>query len=340
MIGISLRWGDLRHAALGLADVSARAAHTASSQPALTLALPAPRARRVLICGGSPRVPRVISELITFYGPLDVTVLVRERGRTETLVQELLSKLTRTRPGWTDGDQCGLLRDATGHRIGIGLSGGVACVRIAEEDWSDATRVARNPHVDLERTDVLLYLPSRSAARDSDGLVALGCLKTAHAESSQATQFPPSFRVLGVMDDPVKGDLLENRLDAMILRRPETTFTIICGERMRHWFTVQNVLVRGLSQVCLELLDAGRQGFCRVIPTIAGTAPPGHFTFEALAARLLDEHGVLLLGIEFVRSVGRPEVLLDPLELRAEGSFAWSDVAALHVLGDGRRMLD
>ena len=350
LIGISLRWDDLRLTAADVAGMEPASAPTAGPVPAsapapraefnaLNLELPFPRVRRVLICGGSKRVPRVLTELMKFYGPLEATVLVRQADRVASLVNDLHAALERSIPGWRGEDERGVEFRDEGGRLRVDLPNGRARITITNADWTDTTRIISHPEVDFPRVDVLLFLPGKSDGQESDGIVALDLLKVARAARSHETRLSSGFRVLGMLDDPTKGDLLENRLDAMTSFRPETTFTIVCGARIRHYFVVQNVFVRGLSQVCLRLLDAGQVGICRLMPAGGDAAPERSFRYADLAAHLLETQGFLLLGIEQQNDDGHHHVLLDPAKLRDHPPFQWKDVSALFALGDARGLI-
>ena len=347
LIGITLRWDDLRLAAAAVAVEPPIADGALLTVPPATpgfeglrLRLPFGRTERVLICGGSARVPRVLTELMKFYGAIDATVLVRQGERVESLVNDLRAALERSIPNWRPEGESGVEERGHDRLLHVNLPRGRARVFITNADWSDTTRIINHPDVEFEKVDVMLFLPSKTASHETDGLVALDLLKVARSARSRETRLSASFRVLGVMNDPTKGDLLEKRLDAMASFRPETTFTIVCGERIRHYFVVQNVFVRGLSQVCLRLLDAGLLGICRLMPSLGDAPLEGTFRFEDLAAHLLEVHQFVLLGIERPGDDGSHHVLLDPQELRDHGPFHWNDVSALFALGDARPLAE
>jgi hypothetical protein len=339
LIGVALRWEDLRAFASALVQAPPSTTLARAPGPAgLELRLPAPAAERVLICGASLRVPRVIVELIQFFGPLEVTVLVREEAHlrpladaVESALEGYLTGLPEPRePPWV------LSAAAAAREFRVQTAAGGATVRILHADWSDAALLLRHPQVDLSRTDALLFLP-REGGEAADGMVALDCLRIAHFGQCGAVRFRPGFRVLGKVRDPVKSDLLERRLDQMAGPGAKARFTIISSERIRNHFMVQNIFVRGLNAVYLELLDGCGQHFCRLVPHL----PPaeGESDLDELTRHLAAERGLLLIGFERAAADGSTEVLLDPRALGSGQRVAWSALRALYVVGEGRALL-
>lgn len=335
-VGLSLCWDDVRAFSRGLlrpgAGGSVTAPRPAAPGPAPSLRFPSPL-RRVLVCGGSLRVPRVVSELAEYYGRLDVTCLVRERAHLEDLAQGVraalggyLSGVPTAVPSWTLHDEVDGLR-AEGPR-------GEVRVRLLAADWSDASVLLRNPAVDLPATDAVVFLP-RDEGDAADGMVALDCLRLAQFAAAEVVALRPGLRVVGVLRDPVKSDLLESRLDQMAGPSGDERFTVASSERLRHLFTVQNLFVAGLNAVLLELLGASGQHLCRVGVTGAGgRQPPGAFDPLAAGAELLDR-GLLLLGADLAEDSRASRVALGPVEM-PPGPVPWSSVRALYLVGDGQ----
>jgi len=193
----------------------------------------------------------------------------------------------------------------------------------------------RHPHVDLASTDVLLFLPG-DGSDASDGTVALDCLRIADFGASGAVRFRPGFRVVGMMRDPVKSDLLEQRLDQMAGTGAEARFTIISSERLRHHFMVQNIFVRRLNAVYLELLGGYGQHLCRLVPS--GNLS-GDFDPWELAGHLVSAHQQVPLGLEVETADGRRETVLDPRRLAPGGRIPWSSVKALYCVAEGQTFL-
>jgi len=339
LAAVAVRWEDLRAFARDLCagGVLADRLAAGSGFDGLTLQLPAEKAERVLICGASPRVPRVIAEILQFYGRLDITVLVRDEVRLLALIESVLAALegflsglpVRRASGWT------VVAAEGTPELRVTGPGGSSTIRFAHSDWSDPSVLLRHPDVDLSRTDVMLFLPGDSGDA-ADGTVALDCLRVAHFGTSSAVRFRPGFRVVGMMRDPVKSDLLEQRLDQMAGPEAEARFTIISSERIRHHFMVQNLFVRRLNAVYLELLGGYGQHLCRLVP--AGNLA-GDFDPWELIGHLVETHQLVPLGLELMTSAGLRETLLDPRHLGPGQRIAWSSVKAIYAVAEGQALL-
>jgi hypothetical protein len=291
----------------------------------------------VLICGASPRVPRVIAELLQSFGRLDVTVLVRDEVRQTALVESVLAALEgflsgvpRARPVWGS-----VLTTEGSPQLRIEGPGGSSTVRFSHCDWSDPAVMLRHPHVDLPRTDVLLFLPG-VPDDTSDGTVALDCLRIAHYGASRAVTFRPGFRVVGMMRDPVKSDLLERRLDEMAGPEAEARFSIISSERLRHLFMVQNIFVRRLNAVYLELLGGYGQHLCRLVP--AAPLPAAIDAWE-LVSHLLVRRGMVPVGLEILDGHDSRETVLDPRRLGPGQRFRGADIKAIYMVAEGQTLV-
>jgi hypothetical protein len=166
--------------------------------------------------------------------------------------------------------------------------------------------------------------------------VALDCLRLAEFASNGLVRFRSGFRVVAMMRDPVKSDLLEARLDQLAGPGRESRFTIISSERLRNQFLVQNLFVPGLSAVLLDMLETSGQHLCRLLPTSPGGAgrPSGEVDAWELARHLLVARGLVPIGIERVASSGQLETVLDPGQLAPGHRLPWSSVSALYVLGE------
>jgi hypothetical protein len=351
LIAVAVRWEDLRGFAQALCagPLSERDAASWGASPtpsdrlaagggfeALRLELPAVKAENVLICGASPRVPRVIAEMLQFFGTLDIIVLVRDEVRLAALIESVLaalegflSGLPRRASGWT------VVAAEGAPQLRVEGPGGTSTIRFAHSDWSDPSVLLRHPHVDLSRTDVLLFLPGDSSDA-SDGTVALDCLRIAHFGTSNAVRFRPGFRVVGMMRDPVKSDLLERRLDEMAGPGAEARFSIISSERLRHHFMVQNIFVRRLNAVYLELLGGYGQHLCRLVPSggLTGDIDPWE-----LIGHLVDGHQLVPIGFELLAHDGQRATLLDPRRLGPGQRLPWASVKAIYAVGEGQALL-
>ena len=341
VVGICARWQDLRAAAREVVRGGAlgEPARNAPGFEDLRLELPAGRAGKVLICGSSPRVPRVICELVLFFGTIDVTVLVRDTANVAPLEDDIQAAFEGHLAGVPRRGSHWLLDESEGCRV-MRVTGedGEATVRVLHGDWSEAGRILRHPAADLSGADAVLFLP-RDPGDVSDGLVALDCLRLSQFGATGLVHFRPGLRVLGLFRDPAKSDLLESRLDEMAGPGAEARFTVVSSERIRHHFLVQHLFVRGLGSVFREIVGASGQHICRLVPRGPGGGPPaGDFDPWALAGHLLAGRSLVPLGLERAGASGRPEVALDPGELAPGRRIAWSSVRAIYVLGNGRAL--
>ncbi len=292
---------------------------------------------RVVVVGDTQRIPRVVTDLIAVYGALRVDVLTSRADVGEALARDLVLAFERTLPGRP------VERDVTptGARFAVELAdGGRAEVAFGTVAWSDSTRLARDPAVDLARTDVLLLLPRTRGADASDGHVALECLQLAELEERGEAPYPSHTRVVAMVQDPVKGDLLEHRLVRDGDRARRQRFTVISSERVRHHFLVQNTFVRGLNAVYAELFAPDGPSLRRVLPrTSGGAVPSGAVDPWTLARHLLEERGLILFGVELgAPGEHSPATTLDPRELFSGATLAWQTVRALYVLGTRERV--
>jgi hypothetical protein len=187
--------------------------------------------------------------------------------------------------------------------------------------------------VDLAHTDAMLFLP-RDPDDVADGLVALDCLRIAEFGASGLLALRPGFRVVALVRDPLKSELLEARLDEMAGPGGEARFTVVSSERLRNHFLVQNLFVPGLNSVLLEILESSGQHLCRLVPRTAGGAARGDFDPWDLARYLLAEQRVVPVGIERLDAWGKADAILDPAELAPGRRMAWDAVSALYVLGE------
>ncbi len=336
LAGVSLRWVELRRLGRQLVESpdtvmpaprgpattagGAVAGGTARDFQSLELRIAGPPIRRVLISGASLRVPRVVAELTGFYPRLEVTVLLRDARRLKILprgVEAALAEARRqpvaTRPV---GD-------------GIELRCGDLRVVVLEADWTDGERLRAAGAIDLESADAVLLLPGASRAEELDGTVALDCLHLANLERSGDLKPRAELHVLGMVRDAVKGDLLESRLEAIAGPGSRLRFTVISSERARHHFIMQNVFVRGLNPLYMQLLDAEGQHLSRLIPEgMAGELDPGE-----LGDHLLLDRGLVFVGLELDDGAGGCTIELDPQKMPPGRPIAWRSVRAVYAVG-------
>lgn len=333
MIGISLRFEDLRKLARRtVLDPIAEAPPLPDSAPQIPPLEPSTaEPERLLLCGGSPRIPRFLDFLSrSTTREVDATVLVRSTDRVTDLLEDLTGAL--------EGNLSGLSR-APRHTVEVRQTAGGADVvridppirvRLRSCDWTDVSRLLRHPEIEIGRLDAVAFLPRRTHLAETDGLVALDCLRMAQLAASGAVALKRSCRILGLVEDPAKGDLLERRLDAM--EDSDRRFTIVAGERVRHHYVMQNVFVPGLHRFYFELIQTPDVRLRRMRPARVEGHLSGDFDATDLALELA-RRGRTFVGLEIPDpESGAPIVLCDPRELANGERFEWRDVRAVYVL--------
>jgi hypothetical protein len=297
-IGIGRQWADVKAAALAFTGGAPATVRLPPAPAAIPVPLaPAQTPRRVLICGTGARLPRVLSELLHHAGSLEAMVLTREPQRVPVVAEELRTALAgRMLPA--AGPAAGASEElADGRRLECTLAGGRLSVRILVLDWTDTGHLLRHPAIELQQVDVVLFLP-RAPDDVTDGLVAIDCLRIADGFVSGETGFSPDLRVVALLGDPTRTDLLESRLDASAPGQ-EARFTVLSSERMRQGFAVRNLFVPGLSPVLFELLSAHGQHLQRLVPVWPDGRPAdGSFAVQALADHLIQHQRLLPIGFE------------------------------------------
>ena len=294
---------------------------------------------RVLVLGAGPRAPRLIRELVGFFGGLRITVLARQGEPWVQMAHDARTMLLHAfgcDPSFDEDDESVRLtlsceRD-DGPAIDLELTFVLA-------DWTHRHLIEGAGAVTLEEADVIVLLLGSDRGRDSDGSIALDALHLANLERSGAVRFKPGVHILALVRDPDKGRLLAQRLEG---ERSEgatsgdTRYTVIARETSRHRFIMQSVFVHGLNSIYLELLSSQGQFLSRLVPrTGDGRPPSGDLEPSHLWERLLLEQGLILIGFE-VRDPqqGGHRIEVGPDHVRGPRR-SWADVTALFVLGDG-----
>lgn len=338
LIGLALRWEELRRLSQLLAagdPMDPR--RTATGWPAalggLKLDLPRGPIEHLLICGANPRVPRIVTELAGYYPRLEVTLVVREEDRLGPLGSDLRTMLESV---WGPARL-----ETTTAGFELRLEAGERRLRVhgLAEDWSNAARLHELGARSLETADAVLLLPEGERGEARDGTVALDALHLTSLARAGEVGLRPDLRLVGLMADPFKSELLASRLEQLSRSARGIPTTILSGERARYQFMMQNVFVRGLNAVYLELLSgAGHQLGRLVVRADGEQAPRGEVDPEQLAEFLLETRELLLIGVELA-TPGGAEVRFElgpkrPPASRPDARWEWSQLTALYVLGE------
>ena len=297
IVGVAVRFRDLESLGRSLVEGRVRCdlgrVQRTVEPDAAPIRITPPRKapRRVLILGAGQRVPRVVMELIGLFRDLDITIVAdadEDCIGTSHDVRIMLSRIHGEVPDWERGDG-DIQRLALATEGAAGKPSYCARVTIMQADWTHGHRLREGDAVTLEAADVILLLPTRdpvTSSDRSDGRTALDCLHLANLEQTGAVRFRPGVQILALVRDPSKGELLESRLATMVRvegasrgvshsvddescptkTRVRSRYSIISRELTRHRYIVQNVFVRGLNPIYLELLSSKGQYLGRLLP--------------------------------------------------------------------------
>ena len=270
-----------------------------------------------------------------FYPHLEITVLVRSHAQVRAMARNVRAALTKAL-----GTPPASVSDDGGVELSNQGAGRDLRVLILEADWTDTERLAQTGGVSLESANAILLLPGGSRIEELDGTVALDGLHIANLTRGGALTTRPGLHVLCMVRDAVKGDLLESRLERIADPARSTRFTVISSERARHHFIMQNVFVRSLNPLYLELLNAEGQHLSRLLPEAPdGAHPVGTFDPAELGRHLLLDRGLVFVGLELAEASGTTRIELDPQEMPPGAQIDWNSVRSLYVLGAWRDLV-
>jgi hypothetical protein len=330
-VGVGRQWADLKAAAQRVPGSTLPEEQLGPAPPARPVPLtPAKTPARILICGAGARVPRVILEVLRHAGSLEATVLTRDAQQVGAVADEVRTAFAGRMPAAAAGAAAWKIETlADGRCLECVFPGGRLRVRILVLDWTDTAHLRGHPSVDLQHIDVMLFLP-REQDDVTDGLVAIDCLRIADSFVSGEPSFPPDLRVVALLGDPTRTDLLESRLDATAPGR-EARFTVLSSERMRQGFAVRNLFVPGLSPVLFELLSAHGQHLQRLVPAWPeGRPPDGSCAAWELACHLILHERLLPVGLELA---GQAAPQLDASIFAPGRRINHADLQAVYVIG-------
>lgn len=274
----------------------------ATSHPEPLFAI-APRPRTILVCGASPRAPRLVRLIAELDPGATITLAVRTAALRDRLAADIAAALAGHLPGVPG--EAALAVEPEDDRLRV--EGGTS-VRLLVLDWTDPVRLLESAERPLEDAEVVLLAPAADEVAEPDGQVALDALRLAEL-ARHAGRARPGLRVVAAMRDPDRAELLEQRLGG----DPHCRVTVLATDQLRDRSIVQGIFVRGLTQVMLELLGPAGARLERL--ELAGSFASGPALRLALAAA-----GVTLVGAELgKREEGQGtqpgRLVVDPREL-------------------------
>lgn len=327
VIGIGLRWRQLRELATDLyrsPGIFPSRPFPPASIDLPPLVLPRSSLGKVAIYGGSERIPRVVVELLAFQPDLQIEVLVANAHRFATLTRDI-----RAMAGTIRGQISAI--EESDRELVIQLQSeqrsAPARITLRMVPWNDVHRLLQEGILEVHDLDTLLLLPE---TRSRDGAVALDCLHLANLASRGLLRHRPHLHIVGLVRDPIKGELLESRLRRLAGGKNAMRFSILSSEKTRHEYIVQNVFVRGLNSLFLDLLSAEGQHLGRL--DVPGDGLPLHGMDTISLSGSLLRHGLILIGL-VVQGKSGTHIELQISELSGLAREEWDTLRSVYVLG-------
>ncbi len=288
----------------------------ANSHPEPLFAI-APRPRNILVCGASPRSPRLVRLIAELDPGATITLAVRTAALRDRLAADIAAALAGHLPG-VPGETA-LAVEPEGDRLRVE---GETSVRLLVLDWTDPVRLLESAERPLEDAEVVLLAPAADEVAEPDGQVALDALRLAEL-ARHAGRVRPGLRVVAAMRDPDRAELLEQRLAG----DPHCRVTVLATDRLRDRSIVQGIFVRGLTQVMLELL--GPTG-----PRLERLDLASGYERGSDLRRALADAGVTLVAAEIgSREPGKAvRLVVDPRELDALSSGRMGDIKSVYAI--------
>lgn len=317
--------------ALDDADDGAEAPPSEASvlAPTLRLAEPARVLRRVLVCGHREEVAEAIVGLCAYRPGLETWIMVAPRTVDDvagSLVRHGAGDFRRADPQASeDGTTLELWRDGE-------VRGTVRVFAGDPAADADLLTVPEHGHR-LDDCDAVLFVADGRWGRDADAKSALGLLRLFALLRGEPGRFRPHFRVVGEVQEPGKGDLLEHRFRPGAGEQVER-FSVMPTEKLRHFLLGQAVFVPGIAQVYAELLCEAGEELVKLVPDADGVhgvhgghgghgvhgghgalgeaaRVGGELDFDALV-HALSRRRILPLAVEMLGDDGTVRVVVNP----------------------------
>lgn len=300
--------------------------------PALRLSPELERLRRLLVCGYREELGDLLAELGQFLSGLDVRLMVAP-GRVEDVVADLAGRLPHESGArWTTREDGLVVLERDGEvRVGVRVFAGDP----ASDRWLGASPGAAG---ELGDVDAVLLAADGSWGSDPDAKSALGLLKLVGLVREAPESLRAGFRVVGEIQEPGKGDLLEHRLRA--LRREQggggaDRSAILSTEKLRHFLLGQEVLVPGVAQLYEDLLRETGDEVVKLVPP-EGAGGSGELGFPELAAALAPRR-LIPLAVELTGEDG-PQTCVNPAEGEPGHRFRLEQLTGVFALADVDRL--
>lgn len=261
--------------------------------------------RRLLVCGFREEVGSLIEELGRYRPGLVIRLMVAP-GRGGSVRETLLRRsMGLEGAGWRPGGgERGLVLEEHGEeRVRL---------RVFEGDPAtdgDLLEVAEADHR-LSESDAVLFVADQSWGRDPDAKSALGLLKLFALLRERPDDFTARFRLVGEIQEPGKGDLLEHRFRPSSVE-PADRVALVPTEKLRHYLLAQEVFVPGVARLHAELLRERGEELAKLVPAPDVPARSGETVRFSLLAEGLARRGVLPLAVEY-RDAGGVAVAVNP----------------------------
>jgi hypothetical protein len=267
-------------------------------------------------------LPRLVRRLLDSAPATTIDIVVREPAHAIAVFAGIRAALAGHLPGIPGEAALPFVARHTEHNFQFEVAGevgselgGRTAVSVTVLDWTDPVHLLEDGR--LARAQTVLLAPGLGEVAEPDGQVALETLRLAELVGRGGLT-DPQLRVVAVVDDPVRADLLAERLTSI----GQARFQVYSATRVRDRYVVQSLFVRGLTRVMLELLGPAGAHLERH-PLLA--APAGDPA--ALVADLAASDRVLV-AVE----LGDGRLLLDPQEIATASPVDLAEAGALWLV--------
>jgi len=341
VIGVSHVFEDLGDFARDLTEgrvTEAQGRPTDDAFPTFMLCPESFGLEKVLICNWRDSLVDFLEQLALFLKNIEIFVMVKDEAEAKGVEEACLAHSLRAAAGREERGG-GFKRLKTGLVYKFKKRGQPNVpVRTVVGDPSDERELIdkRIGGFRLKDIDTVVYTPERDGSEDPDAKTAVGMLKLWNLQRTRPGELKKSFRVIGEISDPDKGDLLDRRAETANLnahRCPQ--FTILSRERIRNHFLAQAIFVPGIASIYHQLLSETGQEICRLLPDWKGADPDRIVEFPDLLYTLYRRDGVTLFGVEiFDEETETRRLVLNPRRHERGFRFRLGDLIAILCVGD------